>query len=50
MLICGKGGPQLSADDANCILKFSLNFGIFLLVGGYGSDVGLVGIFGVAFG
>ena len=50
MFICGKGSPGLKADDANCVFKNSNNFGILLVVGEYGSEVGHVGIFGVATG
>ena len=50
VFICRKGGPQLMADNSNCIFKYSSNFGIFSVVGEYGSEVGRVGIFGVATG
>ena len=50
MFIFGKGGPQLKTDDGNCVFRYSPNFGVPSAAGEYDSQIGRVGIFGVATG
>ena len=48
VFICGKGGPRLNADDANCAFKNCSSFGVFSTVGWYGNEVGRDGRIGLA--
>ena len=48
MFIFGKEGSRLKTDDANCVFRYSSNFGVSSAAGKYGSEVGRIGIFEVA--
>lgn len=43
-------GSTIEDYDANCVFRYSPNFGVLSVAGEYGNEVGRAGIFGVATG